>query len=95
MVRFIFDYINCDELLYLFNDIGEALQAMKAVLKPEGIIRSNLHSSIQRVSYFQAQKMFTMMGLMDENPEDLEMGIVVEIMNALKDKVNLIINEFK
>ncbi len=84
-----FDYINCDELLYLFNDVGETLQAMKAVLKPEGIIRSNLHSSIQRVSYFRAQKIFTMMGLMDENPEDLEMGIVVEIMNALKDKVNL------
>ncbi|MDY6902335.1 MAG: class I SAM-dependent methyltransferase [Cyanobacteriota bacterium] len=84
-----FDYINCDELLYLFNDIGEALQAMKAVLKPEGIIRSNLHSSIQRVRYFQAQKIFTMMGLMDENPEDLEMGIVVEIMNALKDQVKL------
>ena len=84
-----FDYINCDELLYLFDDIGSALQAMKAVLKPEGIIRSNLHSSIQRFNYFRAQKVFTMMGLMDVNPEDLEMGIVVEIMNALKDKVNL------
>ena len=84
-----FDYINCDELLYLFNDIGKALQAMKAVLKPEGIIRSNLHSSIQRFNYFRAQKMFTMMGLMDGNPEDLEMGIVVEIMNALQDKVNI------
>lgn len=84
-----FDYINCDELLYLFNDIGNALQAMKAVLKPEGIIRSNLHSSIQRFNHFRAQKIFTMMGLMDRNPEDLEMGIVVEIMNALKDKVNL------
>ncbi|MBF2014419.1 MAG: class I SAM-dependent methyltransferase [Rivularia sp. T60_A2020_040] len=84
-----FDYINCDELLYLFNDTGKALQAMKAVLKPEGIIRSNLHSSIQRFNYFRAQKMFTMMGLMDGNPEDLEMGIVVEIMNALQDKVNI------
>jgi hypothetical protein len=62
---------------------------MKAVLKPEGIIRSNLHSSIQRFHYFRAQKAFTMMGLMDENPEDLEMEIVVEIMNALKDGVKL------
>ncbi len=84
-----FDYINCDELLYLFDDIDKALQAMKAVLKPEGIIRSNLHSSIQRFNHFRAQKIFTMMGLMDGNPEDLEMGIVVEIMKALKDKVNL------
>ncbi|MDZ8024994.1 MAG: class I SAM-dependent methyltransferase [Nostoc sp. DedQUE01] len=84
-----FDYINCDELLYLFSDLAAILQAMKAVLKSDGIIRSNLHSTIQRFSYFRAQKVFKIMGLMDENPEDLEMGIVVETMKALKDNVDL------
>ncbi|MBX9256746.1 class I SAM-dependent methyltransferase [Desmonostoc muscorum CCALA 125] len=84
-----FDYINCDELLYLFPDLTVALQTMKSVLKPDGIIRSNLHSSIQRFNYFCAQKVFTMMGLMDENPTELEMDIVIEIMKALKDNVNL------
>lgn len=84
-----FDYINCDEVLYLFPDLATALQGMISVLKPNGIIRSNLHSSIQRFPYFRAQKVFTMMGLMDENPEDLEMGIVVETMKALKDNVEL------
>ncbi len=43
-----FDYINADEVLYLLPDIVEGLKAMKAVLKPEGIIRTNLHSSFQR-----------------------------------------------
>ena len=84
-----FDYINCDELLYLFPDTAVALKAMKAVLKPDGIIRSNLHSSIQRFRYFHAQQAFKMMGLMDENPEELEIEIVRDTMNALKDKVNL------
>jgi SAM-dependent methyltransferase len=84
-----FDYINCDELLYLFPDLTVALRAMKAVLKPDGIIRSNLHSSIQRFHYFRAQQVFTMMGLMEANPEDMEMGIVVETMKALKDIVKL------
>ncbi|MDD1413510.1 class I SAM-dependent methyltransferase [Dolichospermum sp. ST_con] len=84
-----FDYINCDEVLYLFPDIAVALQAMKAVLKPEGIIRSNLHSSLQRVSHFRAQKLFGLMGLMDDNPGELEMEMVVETMQALKDDVNL------
>lgn len=84
-----FDYINCDELLYLFPDLTVALRAMKAVLKPDGIIRSNLHSSIQRFHYFRAQQVFTMMGLMEGNPEDMEMGIVVETMKALKDIVKL------
>ncbi len=84
-----FDYINCDELLYLFPDLTVALGAMKAVLKPDGIIRSNLHSSLQRFHLFRAQKVFTMMGLMEGNPEDMEMDIVVESMKALKDNVQL------
>ncbi|MBD2568148.1 class I SAM-dependent methyltransferase [Anabaena lutea] len=84
-----FDYINCDEVLYLFPDIAVALQAMKAVLKPDGIIRSNLHSSLQRVNIFRAQKVFTLMGLMDGNPEDLEIEIVTDTMKALKDNINL------
>ena len=62
---------------------------MKSVLKPDGIIRSNLHSSMQRFNFFRAQKVFTMMGLIDKNPEDLEIEIVVETMKALKDNVHL------
>ncbi len=84
-----FDYINCDEMLYLFPEPSEALRAMKTVLKPDGIIRSNLHSIEQRSSIYRAQKMFKMMGLMDENPEDLEIEVVVETMQALKDNVVL------
>ncbi|OYQ62496.1 SAM-dependent methyltransferase [Pseudanabaena sp. SR411] len=84
-----FDYINCDEMLYLFPDPAIALKSMQSVLKPNGIIRSNLHSSIQRTNFFRAQKMFRMMGLLDENPEDLEIEIVVETMQALKDNVLL------
>lgn len=51
-----FDYINCDELLYLFPNPAIALQAMKEVLQPNGIIRSNLHSAIQRVNFFRHKK---------------------------------------
>lgn len=84
-----FDYINCDELLYLFPDVAVALKAMKSVLKPQGIIRSNLHSSLQRFNHFRAQELFRMMGLMDGNPEDMEIDITIETMNALKDGVDL------
>ncbi len=84
-----FDYINCDELLYLFPDPALALKAMKSVLKPDGIIRSNLHSSLQRFNYFRVQEVFQMMGLMDGNPEDMEIDIALETMKALKDAVDL------
>ncbi len=56
-----FDYINCDEVLYLL-DPGAALAAMKSVLKPHGVIRSNLHSALQRASFFRAQELFRIMG---------------------------------
>ena len=84
-----FDYINCDEVLYLFPEPAIGLQAMKSVLKPDGIIRANLHSSLQRRYYYRAQEVFKLMGLMDENPEEMEIELVRDIMNSLKDQVEL------
>ncbi|MBW4599570.1 MAG: class I SAM-dependent methyltransferase [Calothrix sp. FI2-JRJ7] len=84
-----FDYINCDELLYLFPNPSNALQAMKRVLKPEGIIRSNFHCKFQRQAFFRAQEMFAMMGLMNDNPRELEIEIAVETIRALRDNVPL------
>lgn len=84
-----FDYINCDEVLYLFPDIALGLSALKSVLKPHGIIRANLHSAIQRFNFFRAQQVFKMMGLLDANPEALEIELALETMKALKDGVDL------
>ncbi len=84
-----FDYINCDEVLYLLREPAIGLQAMKAVLKPAGIIRANLHSSLQRFNYYRAQEMFKMMGLMDGNPGEMEISIVRDLMQALKNTVLL------
>ncbi|NJM95753.1 MAG: class I SAM-dependent methyltransferase, partial [Acaryochloridaceae cyanobacterium CSU_5_19] len=79
-----FDYINCDEVLYLFPNPADGLASLKSALKPQGIIRSNLHSSWQRAPYFRAQNVFQMMGLFENNPEALEVELVQEIMKALK-----------
>jgi SAM-dependent methyltransferase len=84
-----FDYINCDELLYLHPEPAVALGVMKSVLKPHGIIRSNLHSYLQRFNFFRVQEIFQMMGLMDSNPEDMEIEIALETLKALKDDVDL------
>lgn len=84
-----FDYIHCDETLYLLPDIVAGLKAMKAVLKPEGIIHTNLHSLSQRRNYFTTQELFKMLGFMDETPGQLEIEQAREIMNALKNHVSL------
>jgi 2-polyprenyl-3-methyl-5-hydroxy-6-metoxy-1,4-benzoquinol methylase len=84
-----FDYINCDDVLYLLLDTVIGLQAMKSVLKPHGIIRANLHSSLTRSHFFRAQEVFKMMGLMDETPQEMGISIVQETMRALKEQVRL------
>lgn len=84
-----FDYINCDEVLYLVPDIVSGLRAMQSVLKSNGIIRANLHSYWQRYAFYRAQKMFAMMGFMDKNPGALEIEVVREIIISLKNEVDL------
>lgn len=80
-----FDYINCDEVLYLVPDPLRALNAMKSVLKPDGILRFNLHSRHSRVRIFRMQEAFKLMGLMETNSGELELEAVRELMDSLKD----------
>lgn len=84
-----YDYINCDETLYLLPNPVLGLQVMKSVLKPNGIIHTNLHSYRQRFYYYQAQELFKLMGLLDEPPQEFEAELVREMMRALKDEVIL------
>jgi SAM-dependent methyltransferase len=84
-----FDYINADEVLYLLPDAVAGLQAMKSVLAPDGIIRTNLHSANGRAGVFRAQAVFKAMGLMDGSPGELEIEIVRETMESLEDGVGL------
>ncbi|MGF1497722.1 MAG: class I SAM-dependent methyltransferase [Elainellaceae cyanobacterium] len=84
-----FDYINCDEVLYLLPDPMAGLRAMKSVLKPHGIIRANLHSIYQRQEMYRAQELFRTMGLLDDTPGEMEAELVISVMAALKDQVSL------
>ncbi len=83
-----FDYINCDEVLYLVPDAPSSLKSLSAVLKPQGILRGNLHSLLQRKNFFRAQKAFEILGLMN-NPESKEIQMTQHILKALKDQVDL------
>ena len=84
-----FDYINCDEVLYFSTDIIRDLSIFKEHLKPTGILRSNLHSSLQRQHYFRAQEFLDLIGLMDDDAEEIAVPITIEIMKALNPLVDL------
>ncbi|BFM40977.1 class I SAM-dependent methyltransferase [Synechocystis sp. LKSZ1] len=84
-----FDYINASDILYLLPDITLGLRQMGKLLKPSGIIHSNLHNAYERTPFFRAQALFQQMGLMDENPGEIEIGLVREFFTNLKDNVHL------
>jgi 2-polyprenyl-3-methyl-5-hydroxy-6-metoxy-1,4-benzoquinol methylase len=84
-----FDYINCDDVLYLLPDAGEALQAMRSVLKPDGIIRVNFHSETGRKLFLAAQNFFKLLGCMQGAPQASEIELVRQTMQAMKPNVTL------
>jgi 2-polyprenyl-3-methyl-5-hydroxy-6-metoxy-1,4-benzoquinol methylase len=83
-----FDYINCDEVLYLLPDPKAALKAIKSALKPDGILRVNLHSSHQRAHIFAAQHFFREMGFASAELEESEsIALVEEVLLASSPKL--------
>ncbi len=84
-----FDYINCDQVLFFLPEPLEGLKAMRQVLKPGGIIRTNLHSRFQRAATFRAQEAFRLLGLLNDDSGEFEAAIAVEIMDDLQDEIDL------
>lgn len=82
-----FDYINCDETLYLLPDPAAGLQAMRAVLKPDGIIRANLHSAFQRADCYRVQALFQRLGCLEGERTEAEIALVRQTMGALNNWV--------
>jgi 2-polyprenyl-3-methyl-5-hydroxy-6-metoxy-1,4-benzoquinol methylase len=81
-----FDYINCSDILYLLDDLVGSLNLLKSVLKPQGILRGNLHSKYQRNPFYQMQKACKLMGLFEEIPGEMEIEFIRALMNALNNK---------
>jgi SAM-dependent methyltransferase len=84
-----FDYINCDEVLYLVPDPIAALKAMKSVLKADGIIRVNYHSEYGRRLYRSTQDFFYALGCMQGPPDASEITLVRQTMQSLKPHVTI------
>ena len=84
-----FDYINCDEVLYLLPDPQGSLVIMRSILHPQGIIRTNLHSYYQRLDFFHAQELFKLMGLQANSPQEREIEMVRGTMAAMIDRAYL------
>lgn len=77
-----FDFISLNDVLYLLDDPVAGLKVLKQVLKPDGILRANLHHAHQREVIFRMQKAFQLLGLF-ELPTPEASNLVREFMNNL------------
>lgn len=84
-----FDFIHCNDTLYLLPDPVDGLKVMRSILAPQGVIQGNLHSIYQRHYYYQAQRLWKFLGLMDGAPSDIEFSVLREIMSSIDDQVLL------
>jgi len=82
-----FDYINCDETLYLLPDPLEGLKIMASVLSPQGIIRTNLHSFYGRAESYRAMELSEFLGLTIGEIGDQQCQALRETMTGLRDNV--------
>jgi SAM-dependent methyltransferase len=84
-----YDYINCDDVLYLIPDPIEGLKAMSSVLSPEGIMRVNYHSITGRYGFRLAQNAFGMLGMMEGAPCHEKVELVRQTMQTMRPEVSL------
>jgi 2-polyprenyl-3-methyl-5-hydroxy-6-metoxy-1,4-benzoquinol methylase len=84
-----FDYINCDEVLYLLPNPGEMLKKFQSVLTPEGIIRANLHSYYQRIEYYRTQELLKFLDIFNEESVETALEAVKETIKSLKDNIRM------
>ncbi len=86
-----FDLISCNDVIYLLDAPVEGLKAMGSVLKPEGIIRTNLHNTYTRRSMLEMQETFGLLGLYDMNRTQAATHVrdIMGNLNSLSDRSHM------
>lgn len=59
----LFDYVHCDDALYLMDDPREALLLMSRLVRETGIVRANLHNLESRRYFLKANRLLSHLGV--------------------------------
>ncbi|OLP19554.1 hypothetical protein BST81_04595 [Leptolyngbya sp. 'hensonii'] len=78
-----FDFMICSDVLYYLDDPAAGLASLKSALKPQGILRVNLHSLYQRQLILNMQKAMELCGILNE-PASKAVPLLWELMGSLR-----------
>lgn len=84
-----FDYINCDEVLYLVADAEQVLAQLRNHLNHEGLIRGNFHSGFQRQGYLRANHLMRELGVYEESDPSERIRMLKDTFEALQEETDL------
>ena len=60
-----FDYINCDDTLYLLDSPADGLAVLRSLLREGGIVRANVHNESCRRNYLRVGRALDLLGTTD------------------------------
>ncbi len=78
-----YDFITCNDVLYLLDDPLSGLTSLAQVLKPDGILRTNFHHIYGRRTMLESQELFRLLGQFDL-PKPVAMQNVRTFLDALQ-----------
>ncbi|NJO85926.1 MAG: methyltransferase domain-containing protein, partial [Synechococcaceae cyanobacterium RM1_1_27] len=78
-----YDFITCNDVLYLLDDPLDGLKSVAKVLKSDGILRTNFHHIYGRRQMLEAQEVFRLLGQFDL-PKPVAMENVRNFLEALQ-----------
>ena len=84
-----FDYINCDEIMYMLPDPVAGLRAVASVLKPDGIARVNFHSFWGRQAWYRAQEASRLLGIFQLDSCAEQVARLKDLMGSLQPHTDL------
>lgn len=78
-----YDFITCNDVLYLLDDPLDGMKSVAKVLKQDGILRTNFHHIYGRRQMLESQEVFRLLGQFDL-PKPVAMDNVRKFLDALQ-----------
>ena len=83
-----FDFVQCDDVLYLVDSPESVLRTLAGLLGPAGILRANVHNARVRQRHLRAQRALELLGVL-ELPAEKALAATRSVYASLRSRTRL------